>query len=138
MLGDNAKLYLDRLLNRYPDKFGYGNSRRVLDVLEQDEPDFSGLATQEDWILYYNADPGLRGRSFQDLKESQDPFYMALKGVVHDEEGNELSDDVLQEFFEGYFMLEPRDEFGRTIRPVDLTRKYRPVCLSDILKKQNI
>lgn len=131
---DTIRARLEDLLTRYPDKFDYGNASRVMKVFEQDEPDFSLLADKDDWILFYNLDPNLKGRSFQDLKENKDPFYVALKGIVERDNGNEISEKDLEVFFENNFILELRDDLGRTMRKVDLTKRYRRVDIAQVLK----
>ena len=137
-MGDNIKERLDKLLKKYHDKFDYGNVNRVMAMIDQDEPDFDQLKYQEDWALYYNLKPGLKGKSFQDLKKANDPFYLALKNIAYNEDGTDITDLDLQAFFDSNCILELRDDRGRTIRPITLSTTYKKANLDNIIKKNKL
>lgn len=135
---DNIKERLEGLLKKYPDKFDYGTVTRVMTVLNQNEPDFNQLKYQDDWVLYYNLNPMLKGKSFQDLKETDDPFYLALKSIACNDEGTDITDQDLQAFFDDNCILELRDDIGRTIRPVSLGKTFKKISLSDLIKRKKL
>jgi hypothetical protein len=135
---------LEAILKKHSDRFNYEQAERVLGLIGYTEqnpnkrtPYNRLLKEYNDWVLYYNLHPKLKGKSFGELRRDKDgrSFLKALKRRGFHYEPADKRDAAIYFaiFFKLYFKLD-RDPNDPIIMPAGY-KTLRKVSVMDAIRK---